>query len=103
MKEITHTDQDLIIDLTKNEQRQKEIKEVKAMKFEYTKQEEERIEQLEQEAHQEAREIELDMEELDPSSEEYKEASAKITKIYDSAAREIDLIYNQAELRAFKK
>jgi hypothetical protein len=106
MKKITPTDQDLIIDLTKNEQRQTRKKRGLTMIVNYTDAELKQIEQIEDETAETLIAINDEIEIIkakDPKSPKIKELIEKRTRLFDTDTQKRAEIYNKAKNRAFKK
>lgn len=106
MKKITPTDQDLIIDLTKNEQRQTRKKRGLTMIVNYTDAELKQIEQIEDETAETLIAINDEIEIIkakDPKSPKIKELIGKRTRLFDTDTQKRAEIYNKAKNRAFKK
>lgn len=106
MKKITPTDQDLIIDLKKNEQRQTRKKRGLTMIVNYTDAELKQIEQIEDETAETLIAINDEIEIIkakDPKSPKIKELIEKRTRLFDTDTQKRAEIYNKAKNRAFKK
>ena len=106
MKKITPTDQDLIINLTKNEQRQTRKKRGLTMIVNYTDAELKQIEQIEDETAETLIAINDEIEIIkakDPKSPKIKELIEKRTRLFDTDTQKRAEIYNKAKNRAFKK